>query len=855
MARVEKTYSTTGLTLAGAVAVDLTNPAVVVVVSWTQTAAAANYSSGVTWAGAAMSLIQTRTIDSLGQRRVIEMWIKTAPATGSNSVVITRTGPGTTTPSVVMYALSDVDQGSPVGSSTSLEAPTLSGTQISFSLSSNLGDLVIAGMTPASLQTVPGTTVINSPSLGITAFGAGDPDNNGAALTLRSNVGAAPYVAAALVIAGAGGEPETVSIRDVRGGSVTSASSTITVTKPPLAENEDIALVFLFINDWTASITPPAGWTLNASLSSGSPTSNHYGAVYSREIDGTEGSTILFTLAVAARYSYSCVVYKTARRRLSLSGMTLVNVSSTTGVLGGIPSAVKSRYYNDRLFNFIGLRSTTTSAFSMTSNYNFYIPTNGNTINTASPYATGSAFAHRQLSGRDQDVGGLSKWSTTAGQKYGVVITGSISTKEPLRDSVFEGGALAPGLIGYTATPATFVKTFDNFEAGESPLDVYGLSISPDGLDVVTVGTIAPYIYAWSWQNGWGRKYASPVSLLGSVSQGVAFSPSGRHIAVATYSTPYIHAYVWQTDQEGGGFGTKLANPASLPTSLALDVAWAPTGAAVAVLTQSIPYIKAYQWVGNAFSSAYADPFPAILGAATRMTWSPDGAFVAIAGTFVPGIVVYRWTDVSGFGAIMGSPPFAMTNISSVSWSPDQSYISLGRNSGPPTTYTFPWDNTTGFGAAAITAPAVVGTSSRGGINWHPDGDVVAVAAPSPAPIQLFPFSGGAFGAIATAPRAFTTSSEMIKWGPAGNRTPVSAGSLFPLEAIKGLAALGLVPIESDVTSVAVSQTALARIESIRRILETAGLPIEWAVNLNFSDSVVGRERDLAFNSVLRRSP
>ena len=76
-----------------------------------------------------------------------------------------------------------------------------------------------------------------------------------------------------------------------------------------------------------------------------------------------------------------------------------------------------------------------------------------------------------------------------------------------------------------------------------------------------------PYIFAYPWSSGFGSKYADPASLPGSAVFAVDFSPSGNDIAVANSNTPFISAYPWSS-----GFGTKYANPASLPPATGREI-------------------------------------------------------------------------------------------------------------------------------------------------------------------------------------------------------------------------------------------------------------------------------------------
>ena len=76
--------------------------------------------------------------------------------------------------------------------------------------------------------------------------------------------------------------------------------------------------------------------------------------------------------------------------------------------------------------------------------------------------------------------------------------------------------------------------------------------------------------YPWSSTTGFGTKFANPTTLPTGTGNGVAFTSAGNAIAVAHDGSPFVSAYPWS----GSGFGTKFANPATLPTGTGYDVAF-----------------------------------------------------------------------------------------------------------------------------------------------------------------------------------------------------------------------------------------------------------------------------------------
>jgi hypothetical protein len=95
------------------------------------------------------------------------------------------------------------------------------------------------------------------------------------------------------------------------------------------------------------------------------------------------------------------------------------------------------------------------------------------------------------------------------------------------------------------------------------------VAYNPAG-DVVAVAFVSsPFIYAYPWASGYGTRYANPSTLPSFTGASVTFNSVGTAIAVGS-QTP-IGVYPWSS-----GFGAKYANPATLPTTTANGVAFSP---------------------------------------------------------------------------------------------------------------------------------------------------------------------------------------------------------------------------------------------------------------------------------------
>jgi hypothetical protein len=90
-----------------------------------------------------------------------------------------------------------------------------------------------------------------------------------------------------------------------------------------------------------------------------------------------------------------------------------------------------------------------------------------------------------------------------------------------------------------------------------------------------------------------------------------------QFIAVAHQTSPFITVYPWS----GSGFGTKFADPGTLPASTGNSVAFTPAGDVVAVAHATTPFITAYPWSGSGFGTKFADPGTSPTGTGNGVTF------------------------------------------------------------------------------------------------------------------------------------------------------------------------------------------------------------------------------------------
>ena len=97
--------------------------------------------------------------------------------------------------------------------------------------------------------------------------------------------------------------------------------------------------------------------------------------------------------------------------------------------------------------------------------------------------------------------------------------------------------------------------------------------LAPGSTAIAVVHSVSPFIAVYPWSSaGFGTKFADPGTLPGTYGYGVAFSHDGNFIAVAAYGSPYLSVSPWSS----AGFGTRFAEPGDFPDQRCWDVAFCP---------------------------------------------------------------------------------------------------------------------------------------------------------------------------------------------------------------------------------------------------------------------------------------
>lgn len=259
------------------------------------------------------------------------------------------------------------------------------------------------------------------------------------------------------------------------------------------------------------------------------------------------------------------------------------------------------------------------------------------------------------------------------------------------------------------ASPFTYYNYLkSNYPGTAGPLNAFGgvtaiaapaaqsisQEISPDGeVYAASCGT-TPFVqssyvgFAKDITQYPSATFVAPTALAGSSSQ-VCWHPSSQFVAAACATTPFIYVF----PHTRVAFGTKLADPGTLPPGAAFGCAFSPFGDYLAVQSNTTPFIRTYAFSvasGGTIGAPAANPgtLPAAGSPATNgklIAWRPQGDYIAMAMSTTPFLYVVPFDRTNGtYGT-----PLAVTGtaipaaaVVSLQWSPDGQYLFAAMGSG-----------------------------------------------------------------------------------------------------------------------------------------------------------------------------
>jgi hypothetical protein len=212
-------------------------------------------------------------------------------------------------------------------------------------------------------------------------------------------------------------------------------------------------------------------------------------------------------------------------------------------------------------------------------------------------------------------------------------------------------GAYADGfLTSYPFSSSSGIGTKHGTEVntGASNFASEGITIHPYSNAVVvgrwhnSVG-IAAYNLS---TGGIGSKMTDPATQTPFVT-GVTFHPNGNAVVGGKWQTPFTAAYSWS-----GGFGTKYADPGTLPP----DNFWRRPAFTEAGNVVALSGSAVYTWSTSGFGTKFANPATAFTDFTVDVAFNRAATMIGVSVGSNPGVLLYAWSS-SGFGTKFANAP------------------------------------------------------------------------------------------------------------------------------------------------------------------------------------------------------
>jgi hypothetical protein len=281
-----------------------------------------------------------------------------------------------------------------------------------------------------------------------------------------------------------------------------------------------------------------------------------------------------------------------------------------------------------------------------------------------------------------------------------------------------------------------------------------------------------PFVQAYRWSAaGWGTRYANPASLPAQATYAAKANPQGDQVVfLHAVAAPWCAAYPWSD----AGFGTRYANPATAITAVPNNVGWHPGGRFLAISVSGSPFVNVYNFSLTGFGTRVSNPASLPPGQAYDAKFSPDGRFLAVATGTSPFLEVYNWTAAGAFGTKVSAPSPLPTFGLGIEWHPNMEAIVLGANT-TPFIHAYAWTGS-GFGTK-YSNPASLPGGATYEVRFSPRGNFLGATFFTGTPyIRVWPWSSATgFGVAVADPAAgLSTNARGLDW--AGDQSAIFAG-------------------------------------------------------------------------------
>lgn len=270
----------------------------------------------------------------------------------------------------------------------------------------------------------------------------------------------------------------------------------------------------------------------------------------------------------------------------------------------------------------------------------------------------------------------------------------------------------------------------------------------------------SPWLFAYKFNtsSGFGTRYANPATLPsgGTSTQGIAVSAAGTEVIQTTSTSPGQNAYRFTI---AAGWGTKYAAP-STALSNATGISLSPSETAIGIAMGGGGSLAcAYRWSTSGWGTRYTNP-ASVPGQIYDVCFNPDETAILMGCDSGPVIVAYRWSS-AGFGtkyALPASPPTASVYSSYYSTDGNFLFTSPDSSASGNMAVSYAW-STSGYGTKYTNTALLTGAYPYDMVVTKDDKALVMGGAGTPFIFALRWSSSGFGGRYASPSSSPTTRS------------------------------------------------------------------------------------------------
>jgi hypothetical protein len=300
---------------------------------------------------------------------------------------------------------------------------------------------------------------------------------------------------------------------------------------------------------------------------------------------------------------------------------------------------------------------------------------------------------------------------------------------------------------------------------------------------IAVASATSPRITAYPWTDtlGFGTKFANPASLPNSDGTDAKFNSTSTLLGVsheASGQSNWSSIYPWSNVT---GFGTKYTAP-TYPQNIngTASLAINPSSTAMAFIARAVDAIFAYSFSGAGFGSQYTNPSkPGNYNfSAGDVSFNPAGTAIVYSYLTLGsglGIIGYPFNTGTGFGTKYSDPAgwASGNNGRGASFSPDGANV-IFSNTSSPYVVAYPFNASTGFGTKYAN-PATLPTDAGNKSSFNPDGTAFAVSHTGSPYVTAYAWSGSGFGSKYANPATLPTGNGVdVAFSKTGNSIAVA---------------------------------------------------------------------------------